>query len=164
MARGQAFHSTQANAWSFWVPHSRRRRGCGCRLTPATPLRWNSYLGSRSDRPHTRARSIRRLENLCRSWLQRRPTNNKKDGAKRLPFAEPFPRVFELLAPGLARSAPARPPPLSLHVRHLNDRVIVSRALISSPQGGYMVHAARASASRAATPPSPNQSLVFVAL
>jgi hypothetical protein len=62
--------------------------------------------------------------------------------------------------------------PHSLHLRYLNDCVIISRALISSSQGGYMAHAARASFTlraclwqgrrahlRAATPPSPNQSL-----
>jgi hypothetical protein len=60
-------------------------------------------------RPNTCARAIERLEILCGSWLQPR---HKKDGAKRLPFAVPFPRVFELLAPHLARSGPARSRPL----------------------------------------------------
>jgi len=46
-----------------------------------------------------------------------------------------------------------------LHLHYRNYCAIISRALISSPQGGYMVHAARASTPRAATPPSPNQSL-----
>jgi hypothetical protein len=46
----------------------------------------------------------------------------------------------------------ARPPPLSLHLNYRNDCVIISRALISSPQGGYMVHAARTSTARAPAP------------
>ena len=83
----------------------------------------------------------------------------------------PCPRGFELLAPTCPESLPAagskepgtiRPrkaPPLSLHLSYHNDCVIISRALISSPQGGYMVHAARASAPRATAPPSPIQSL-----
>src|SRR5579863_3568432 len=77
---------------------------------------------------------------------------------------------------------PPRDPPHSLHLNHHNYCAIISRALISSQQGGYMVHAARASVNRAtarfilrparrrrdgsaaskgssATPPSPNQSL-----
>ena len=58
-----------------------------------------------------------------------------------------------------ATHRPREAPPRSLHLNYRNDCVIVSRALISSLQGGYMVHAARASAPRVAAPPSPNQSL-----
>jgi hypothetical protein len=85
---------------------------------------------SAPDRANTSARSIHGLENLCRPWLQPRHTNKKTarsacltfcgselqlrhkfEAAKRLPFAVPFPRVFELLAPRLARSGPARSDP-----------------------------------------------------
>jgi hypothetical protein len=59
------------------------------------------------------------------------------------------PRVFELLAQHLARSGPARPSPLSLRLNYRNYCAIISRALISSPQGRHMVHAARASVNRA---------------
>jgi hypothetical protein len=40
----------------------------------------------------------------------------------------------------------------SLHLNYRNDCVIISCALISSPQGGYMVHAARASTASARGP------------
>jgi hypothetical protein len=85
--------------------------------------------------------------------------------------AAPFPRALELLAPTCPGSLPAagskgpgtiRPrdaPPHSSHLSHLNYCAIISRALISSRQGGYMVHAARASPRRATAPSSPNQSL-----
>jgi hypothetical protein len=73
----------------------------------------------------------------------------------------PFPRVFELLAATCPESLPAAgskgPAPIrpreaprnSLHLNYRNGCVIISRALISSPQGGYMVHAACASTARA---------------
>src|SRR5271168_373777 len=41
---------------------------------------------------------------------------------------------------------------VSLYLSYLNDCVIISRALISSPQGGYMVHTARASTPSAPAP------------
>jgi hypothetical protein len=69
-----------------------------------------------------------------------------------MPFAVPFPRVFELLALNLAQSSTAGLPPRSLHLNYRNDCVIISRALISSPQGGHMVHAARASTASARGP------------
>src|SRR5271168_3110888 len=47
---------------------------------------------------------------------------------------------------------PREPPPLSLHLNHGNYCAIISRALISSPQGGYMVHAARAATPSARGP------------
>jgi hypothetical protein len=59
---------------------------------------------------------------------------------------------------------PREAPSLSLHLRHLNACVIISRALISSRQRRYMVDAARALANHVTTPPSPNQSLVFVVI
>src|SRR5580693_679900 len=55
---------------------------------------------------------------------------------------------------------PRESPPLSLHLNYHNDCVIISRALISSPQGGYMVHAARPSTARAPAPPSTSHSLI----
>ena len=61
-----------------------------------------------------------------------------------MPFAALLPRVFELLAPAPGTIRPREPPP-SLHLHYRNYCAIISRALISSPQGGYMVHAARAS-------------------
>ena len=54
---------------------------------------------------------------------------------------------------------PREPSPSSLHLHYRNYCVIISHALISTRQGGYMVHAARASAPRILAPPSPNQSL-----
>src|SRR5271154_5423796 len=52
-----------------------------------------------------------------------------------------------LPAAGSKRPAPASPP--SLHLNYRNYCAIISRALIASPQGGYMVNAARASVNRA---------------
>jgi len=52
------------------------------------------------------------------------------------------------------------PPRLNLHLNYRNDCVIISRALISSPQGGYMVHAARASTASAPAPLSTRQFLI----
>jgi len=72
----------------------------------------------------------------------------------------PLLRVFELRARSLARSGPVKPPPLSLHLNYRNDCVIISHALISSPQGGYMVHAARASIASAPAPPSTRHFLI----
>src|SRR5277367_17373 len=46
------------------------------------------------------------------------------------------------------RDLPPRAP-LSLHLHYRNHCAIISRALISSPQDGYMVNAARASVNRA---------------
>jgi len=54
-----------------------------------------------------------------------------------------------------SRSGTIRPresPPLSLHLNYRNECVIISRAPISAPQGGYMVHAARASTASAPAP------------
>src|SRR5580704_18359476 len=47
---------------------------------------------------------------------------------------------------------PREAPPLSLHLNYRNECVIISRAPISAPQGGYMVHAARASTASAPAP------------
>src|SRR5580700_2454868 len=54
---------------------------------------------------------------------------------------------------------PREAPPLSLHLNYRNDCVIISRAPISSTQGGYMVHAARASTASA---PAPHSTLRFL--
>jgi hypothetical protein len=51
------------------------------------------------------------------------------------------------------------PPSRCLFLCYRTDCVIISRALISSLQGGYMLNAARVSGRRAPAPPSPNQSL-----
>jgi hypothetical protein len=55
---------------------------------------------------------------------------------------------------------PREAPPLSLHLNYRNDCVIISRAPISSPQGGYMVHAARASTASARGPLSTRRFLI----
>src|SRR5271156_359276 len=55
---------------------------------------------------------------------------------------------------------PREPPPLSLHLNHGNYCAIISRALISSPQEGYMVHAARASTASARGPLSTRHFLI----
>ena len=47
---------------------------------------------------------------------------------------------------------PREAPRLSSHLNYRNYCAIISRALISSPQGGYMVHAARASTASAPAP------------
>ena len=61
-------------------------------------------------------------------------------------------------------SAPALPesraPPLSLHLHYRNHCAIISRALISSSQGGYMVNTTRASATHTTTPPSTRRSKI----
>jgi hypothetical protein len=57
---------------------------------------------------------------------------------------------------------PREAPRLSSHLNYRNYCAIISRALISSRQGEYMLNAARASVPHATAPPSPNQSLVFV--
>ena len=49
--------------------------------------------------------------------------------------------------------------PRNLHLNYRNDCVIISRAPISSTQGGYMVHAARASTASA---PAPHSTLRFL--
>jgi hypothetical protein len=69
-----------------------------------------------------------------------------------IPFAGAFPACFRVARsrPGAIR--PREPTPRSLHLNYRNDCVIISRALISSPQGGYMVHAARTSTPRAPAP------------
>jgi hypothetical protein len=66
-------------------------------------------------------------------------------------------RVYpeNLPAAGSKGPGPTRPrdlPPLSFHLNYRNDCVIISRALISSPQGGCMIHAARASTASARAP------------
>lgn len=70
-----------------------------------------------------------------------------------------FPACFRVTRapPGPLRSREAHPP---LYLRYINSCVITSRAPISSRRGGYMVHAASASAPRAATPPSPRRFLI----
>jgi hypothetical protein len=45
-------------------------------------------------------------------------------------------------------------------LNYRNYCAIISRALISSPQGGYMVHAANAKAARATAPPSTRHFLI----
>ena len=70
-----------------------------------------------------------------------------------------FPACFRV-ARASSGPIPPRGPPLSLHLPHLNDCVIISRALISSRQGGYMVHAAHAAAARATVPSSTRQFLI----
>ena len=55
---------------------------------------------------------------------------------------------------------PHEPPPHGLHLNYRNDSVIISRALISSPQGGYMFHAARASTASAPAPRSSRHFLI----
>ena len=57
-----------------------------------------------------------------------------------------------------ARPALARPSPHSLHLNYLNDCVIISRALISSPQGGYMVQRCSGLYSQRASPTLHSQS------
>jgi hypothetical protein len=47
-----------------------------------------------------------------------------------------------------------------LHLNYRNDCVIISRALISSPQGGYMVHAARATTASSPAPLSTRHFLI----
>src|SRR5277367_5744707 len=54
-----------------------------------------------------------------------------------------------LSAAGSKGPGPASPYPPSLHLHYRNYCAIISRALISSSQGGYMVNAARASVNRA---------------
>jgi hypothetical protein len=83
-----------------------------------------------------------------------------------------FPARFGLLAPTCPENLPAagskgpgttrpREAPLpSLHLNYRNDCVIISRALISSPQGGYVVHAARASTASAPAPLSSRHFLI----
>jgi|HubBroStandDraft_6_1064221.scaffolds.fasta_scaffold1077392_2 hypothetical protein len=68
-----------------------------------------------------------------------------------------------LPAAGSKGAGPTRPRqsrPLSLHLNYRNNCVIISRALISSPQGGYMVHAARASTASARAPLSTRHFLI----
>jgi hypothetical protein len=62
------------------------------------------------------------------------------------------------MGPGTIR--PRETPPLSLYLSYLNDYVIISRALISSRQAGYMVHAARASIASAPAPRSTRHFLI----
>jgi hypothetical protein len=68
-----------------------------------------------------------------------------------IPFAGAFPACFRVARSQTGMIRPREPPPLSLHLNYRNECVIIGRALISSPQGGYMVHAAHAST--ASTPP-----------
>ena len=68
-----------------------------------------------------------------------------------------------LPAAGSKRPGGVRPRealPLSLHLNYRNDCVIISRALITSPQRGYMVHAARASTASAPGPLPTRQFLI----
>jgi hypothetical protein len=87
-----------------------------------------------------------------------------------------FPACFRVARSPPGPIRPREVLPLSLHLNKRNYCAIISRALISLPQGGHMLHAARASVNRAtarfslrsgsaaskgsaATPPSPNQSI-----
>jgi hypothetical protein len=76
---------------------------------------------------------------------------HKLDAAKRHTFCGCLSRVFSSCSQPNWHDPAPRAPPLSLHLNYRNDCVIISCALISSPQGGYMVHAAHAST--ASTPP-----------
>src|SRR5271155_2464705 len=67
-----------------------------------------------------------------------------------IPFAGAFPACFRVARSQPGPLRPREVPPLSLRLNYRNYCAIISRALISSPQGGYMVHAARA-----ATPSAP---------
>src|SRR5271170_8483781 len=49
---------------------------------------------------------------------------------------------------------------VSLYLSYLNDCVIISRVLISSPQGGYMVHAARTATPSTPAPPPTRHFLI----
>src|SRR5271156_4664697 len=49
---------------------------------------------------------------------------------------------------------------VSLYLSYLNDCAIISRALISSPQGGYMVHAARTATPSTPAPPPTGRFLI----
>jgi hypothetical protein len=93
-------------------------------------LRWE---GSQGARRATGERSQRRAASLALACIL---------GDDR------FPACFRVASPHLAR-APREVPPLGLHLNYLNYCAIISRALISSRQRGYMVHAARASVNRA---------------
>ena len=94
----------------------------------------------------------RRRGTAWKRWVRRRHEAPTLRGA--------FPTCFRVTRapPGRIRSREA--PPLRLHLRYINLCLIISRALISSRRGGYMVHAASASAPRAATPPSPRRFLI----
>ena len=87
-------------------------------------------------------------------------TLGKNTPRSALPFAGVFPACFRVARsqPGTIR--PREGPPLSLHLSYLNDCVIISRALISSPQGGCIVHAARASTVSAPAPLSTRNFLI----
>src|SRR5271154_1220704 len=92
----------------------------------------------------------------CGSGLQLRP---KFEAAERPSLCGAFPAGFRVARPPPGPIRPRATPPLSLHLNYGNYCAIISRALIWSRQGGYMVHAARASAPGVATPPCSNQSL-----
>jgi hypothetical protein len=65
----------------------------------------------------------------------------------------PFPACFRVAGAQASTIQRREVPPLSLHLHYRDYCAIISRALISSRQGGYMVNAARASAARATAPP-----------
>ena len=87
-------------------------------------------------------------------------TLGKKTPRSALPFAGVFPACFRVARSQPGTIQPREAPPLSLHLSYLNDCVIISRALISSPQGGCMVHAACASTVSAPAPLSTRNFLI----
>ena len=74
---------------------------------------------------------------------------HKFDAAKRHTFCGVFAACFRVARASLSTISPREVSIHSLHLNYRNDCVIFSRALISSRQGGYMVHAARAAVNRA---------------
>ena len=87
---------------------------------------------------------ILRASVSCEGWGFRRTL---RQPFRRTPTSRAGPTLQRLSACAARIASPPRP--LSLHLRYLNDCVIISRVLISSRQGGYMVHAARASTASA---------------
>jgi len=106
------------------------------------------------------------LQFILRPCLWQGPKGSDINSRPRsgLPFAVPFPRVFELLAPTCPESLPAAGskgpgtirrrelPPLSLHLRYRNDYVSIGRAPIPPTRGGHMAYAACASITCAPAP------------
>jgi hypothetical protein len=89
---------------------------------------------------------------------KRTPLNFRVAGGS--PFAGAFPACFRVARSQPSTIRPCDAPHISLHLNYCNDCVIISRALISSPQGGYMVHAARTSTARAPSPLSTRHFLI----
>jgi len=68
--------------------------------------------------------------------------------------------VFSSCSPPTWHDPAPRVPAHGVHLNYRNDCVIISRALISSPQRGYMVHASRASTASAPAPFSARHFLI----